>query len=79
MVFEEKKAEEWFADRYLPSARLEKSVEAKREWAKQEAGRFSVSKEGRKEGGREGGREEGKALKRSCRKGREVSGRSPVA
>lgn len=42
MVFEEKKGEEWFADRYLPSARLEKSVQAKREWAKQEAGRFAV-------------------------------------
>ena len=53
MVFEEKRSEEWFADRYLPSARLEKSVEAKREWAKQEAGRFSVRKGGR-EGGREG-------------------------
>jgi len=46
MVFEEKKSEEWFLERYLPCARHEKEVVAKREWARAEASRFSVSHRG---------------------------------
>ena len=43
MIFEEKKKEEWFFERYLPSLKYEKSVEWKKTWAKGEAERFKVS------------------------------------
>ena len=42
VFYEERKNEEWFMERYLPSKREDRLVEGKKAWARAEGQRFKV-------------------------------------